>query len=70
MFVPYRERKAEAQGRRESLLIFLSARFGQLPDTLREAIARIQDSDTLDRLLTLAATCTARDEFERALAEN
>ncbi|NOT60798.1 MAG: cytosolic protein [Acidobacteria bacterium] len=73
MFVPYRERKAEArgltQGRAESLLIFLTARFGQLPDTLREAIARIQDSDTLDRLLALAATCSARDEFERALGE-
>ena len=77
MFVPYRERKALAkgleegrtEGRLESLLIFLSARFGQLPDTLREAIAHIQDSEKLDRLVALAATCTARDEFERGLAE-
>jgi hypothetical protein len=73
MVVPCRERKALAQsreeGRLESLLTVLKARFGQVPETWQEAVARIQDSDTLDRLLALAATCTARDEFERALTE-
>ena len=77
MFVPYRERKALAQGltqgltqgRLESLLTVLTARFGQVPESWQEIVTRIHDSETLDRLLTLAATCTARDEFERALTE-
>jgi hypothetical protein len=77
MFVPYRKRKALALGRREgfiegqmdSLLLVLTVRFGQVPETFQEVLKPIQDSEKLDRLVALAATCTARDEFERVLAE-
>ena len=78
MFVPYRKRKALAldwregfiEGQMDSLLLVLTVRFGQVPETLQAVLKHIQDSEKLDRLVALAATCTARDEFERALAEN
>ncbi len=72
MFITSFERRGMAQGvvegRTESLIVVLTARFGQLPETLKEAVKRITDVAALDSLIKIAATCAAMGEFEQALA--
>ncbi len=70
-FMTFTERKGFNQGEIkamiESLQIVLSNRFGKIPTRLKSAVAHIDDTKTLKRLLALAATCLSVDEFEHAL---
>ena len=52
---------------RESLQTILEARFGQLPDTLRQQIAVLDDLDTLEALLKTAATADALEAVQKQL---
>ena len=56
-----------AGGRREGILVLLSARLGQVPDGLRAELASVADGPTLGRLLVAASTATSLEEFRRAL---
>ena len=73
VFLTSFERRGMAQGvvegRAQSLIDVLTARFGQLPETLKESITRITDVAALESLIKIAATCAAMGEFEQALAK-
>ncbi|MBI1764193.1 MAG: hypothetical protein HYR56_22440 [Acidobacteria bacterium] len=70
-FMSYREQigfdKGEITGEIKLLLKVLSARFGEPPHQVKEAVARIDSPTVLERLAEIAATCVSVDEFERAL---
>ncbi len=76
VFVTSFERRGRAEGRAEgrvegraqSVIDVLTARFGQLPETLNESVKRITDVAALESLIKIAATCAAIGEFEQALA--
>jgi predicted transposase YdaD len=52
---------------RESVIEVLSARFGELPEGLREAISVISDPQKLRNLTRTSATCTSIEDFAGAL---
>jgi len=76
VFITSFERKGMAQGmaqgmvegRAQSLIDVLTARFGQLPETLNESVKRITDVAALESLIKIAAICETLGEFEQALA--
>ena len=53
--------------RRDSILDILAARFGSVPETLRNAILAVSDSERLLRLTREAATCESIDQFAECL---
>ncbi|MBI4881467.1 MAG: hypothetical protein HY812_17665 [Planctomycetes bacterium] len=54
---------------RENVLRFLAARFGHLPEEIRQGVERIGDPDRLDRLVEAAAVAENLADFAAALAE-
>ncbi len=55
------------EDRHDSIMDILSARFGSVSDTIRDAIRGISDSDRLVRLTGMAATCESIDQFAENL---
>lgn len=66
----YRERKAATKAEIKSILRVLSKRFGEIPNSVNEAVSQIEDSILLEQLIGLAVTCVSIDEFERAIPES
>ncbi len=63
--------EGKVEGREESIISALAARFGSVPDRLSRRIhsSRERNSDLLDDLLKLAVTAKDISEFERKLGE-
>ena len=61
------EVKGKAEGKAESILLFLSSRFQAVPASLEERIKAITNVDQLDDLTRSAATCGSLEDFERTL---
>lgn len=53
--------------RRDSILDFLAARFGAVPEGLRDAVLAISDGERLVHLTKEAATCESIDQFAEYL---
>ncbi|MDL2275747.1 hypothetical protein LJC22_06445, partial [Desulfosarcina sp. OttesenSCG-928-G10] len=53
----------EVRGRMEGVLAFLEARFGSVPDPVRNAVITCTDPVKLNEFTRLAATCDSMDEF-------
>ncbi len=56
-----------AEGRRDSIVDVLVARFDSVPEGLREALRTISDSERLVRLTATAATCESVEQFAENL---
>jgi hypothetical protein len=63
------EIRGEIRGLRKSIAGVLTARFGPLPVEVAEALARIEDPDTLQRWLETAATAASLEDIVRALTD-
>ena len=68
-FMTFSERKGFNKGEVTLLLTVLSARFGEVPSRINDAVARIDSANVLERLAKIAATCVSVDEFEQALSQ-
>ncbi len=62
-------KEGEARKCRDDILRILVARFGAVPDQIREGVERIADPDHLDRLIEAAVVAQSLDAFATALAE-
>ena len=56
-----------AQGRRQDILRFLEARFGAVPQGVRDSLHRVDDTHALSDLVTAAALASDLDEFAAAM---
>ena len=59
--------KGEIKSKVESIIEFLEGRFGEVPQTTKDAIAKISDLVVLQQLTRLAAKCKSLAEFKKAL---
>ena len=57
----------KVEGKAEAVVAFLSTRFGDLPEEMVQAIAKVKGHKKVDKLVTLAAACQSIDEFAEAL---
>ncbi len=55
------------RGRRESIVLVLTARFGSVPESVRQRLQVLQSEATVAELLAKAATAGSLGEFEAAL---
>ena len=62
-----REMKGRAEGKAETVLTVLRARFRQVPKRVESAIGQMTDSVALDSWAEHAATCKSLEDFEKAL---
>ena len=62
-----REMKGKAEGKAETVLTVLRARFRQVPKRVKNAISQMTDPIALDSWAEHAATCQTLEEFEKAL---
>jgi len=62
-----RWKRAELKAKREYILKFLKARFGEVEETLKKEIFSIEESGHLDRLVELAALCNDLAEFKEKM---
>ncbi|ADG06363.1 hypothetical protein [Kyrpidia tusciae] len=68
MITPEQTRDAIEIDRRD-LLDVLKLRFGPVPETIRRAIEKVDDPDTLERLILVAANVPTRNLFVHELGE-
>ena len=59
--------KGKVESKVESILATLEVRFGEVPQTTHDAVAKISDLDVLRQLTVLAAKCKSLNEFAKAL---
>jgi hypothetical protein len=59
--------EGKAEGKAETILLFLEARFGAISEKLSSTIRGITDSDRLTELARLSAVATTIEEFEVAV---
>lgn len=59
--------EGKAEGKAETILLFLEARFGAISEKLSSTICGITDSDRLTELARLSAVATTIEEFEAAI---
>lgn len=57
----------KAEGKAESVLTFLRARFKKVPTSIENSVRQMTDSTALDTWAAEAATCQSLEEFETAL---
>lgn len=55
------------EDRRNSIVDILAARFHDVPESIRDTVHRISDSQRLVRLTSIAATCESIDQFAESL---
>jgi hypothetical protein len=58
------ERKGRREAKVEYLVSFLRGRFGEVPESLQQAIARTQDQEQLDSWVPIAATARSIAHFQ------
>ncbi|MDR1493921.1 MAG: hypothetical protein LBT05_14565 [Planctomycetaceae bacterium] len=61
------ELQGELKGKVETILVFLRARFNEIPQSITDSLRQRTDAVAIDSLAVLAATCTSLDEFAQAL---
>ena len=59
--------KSEIKSNVESIIVFLEGRFGEVPQTIQDAVTQITDPTVLKKLALLAGKCKSPAEFKRAL---
>ena len=59
--------EGKAEGKAETVLTFLRARFRQVPERIENAIRQMTDPIALDSWAEHAATCQSLEDFEKAL---
>ena len=60
--------EGRVQGRRESLVAFLTTRFGAIGDELESDLKSIEDETRLNELIKLSASCRSLKSFRRNLS--
>jgi len=60
--------KGRLESKRESVIQFLEARFGPVPEEVQSALSAIEDLKRLETLTRTAATVPDMDTFAQALA--
>jgi hypothetical protein len=64
------EEKGEKSNNKKSIINLLQKRFGELPETLRESVNKIEEMSVLEKLLLETVTVSSAEEFEELIKEN
>lgn len=56
-----------AEGKVESMMTVLEARFGKIPVSLKKKLNTLRENDRVEKALILAATCNSLKEFQKGL---